>query len=164
MSVPTDFLGLNYYSVTTVAAQERFPGFRPAPPPDRPLNAMGWEMEPDGLYQLLMRLRREYTQGPIYITENGYPLRDEEVGGSDLEDQPRIDYIRDYLAAAWRAMQEGVPLKGYFVWTLMDNFEWAEGYSPRFGLIRVGYDTLERTPKRSAHWYREVIAKNGFEV
>ena len=163
MSAPTDFLGLNYYSVQTVAAQDEFPGFRAAPPPERPLNPMGWEMEPEGLYNLLTRLHKEYTQGPLYITENGYPLRDA-PGQTDLDDQPRIDYIRDHLLASWRAMQQGVPLKGYFVWSLMDNFEWAEGYGPRFGIIRVDYDTQKRTPKRSAHWYKNVIASNAVEV
>jgi len=161
IGAPVDFLGLNYYSVSTISAQAEFPGFRQTPPPDRPLNAMGWEMEPKGLYNLLTRLHREYTDGPIYITENGYPLRDDQRQGEDLlDDQPRIDYIRDHLIAAWRAMREGVPLKGYFVWTLMDNFEWAEGYGPRFGIVRTNYETLERTPKRSAYWYRDVIARN----
>jgi beta-glucosidase len=161
ISAPIDFLGLNYYSVQTVTASTDLGGFRVQPPADRTLNAMGWEMEPSGLYHLLTRLHREYTQGPIYITENGYPLRDAEVGGSDVDDQPRIDYLRDHIGVAWQALQDGVPLKGYFLWSLMDNFEWAEGYSARFGILRVNFETQERTPKRSAEWYRQVIARNG---
>ncbi len=164
IGAPIDFLGLNYYSISTIAAAPGFPGFRQAPPPDRVLNTMGWEMEPEGLYQLLLRLHREYGLRKIYITENGYPLREKEFGGPDLEDEPRIHYIREHLLRAWRAIQEGVPLRGYFVWSLMDNFEWAEGYEPRFGIIYVDYRTLERKPKRSAHWYREVIAANAIEA
>jgi len=165
ISAPIDFLGLNYYSVATIKALDQFPGFRQQPPPDRPLNPMGWEIEPEGLRHLLLRLHNEYTPVPIYITENGYPTFDgDKTGEALLEDQPRLDYIRDHLIACWRAMHEGVPLKGYFVWSLLDNFEWAQGYAARFGIVRVDYKTLERLPRASARWYREVIEQNAVVV
>ena len=118
---------------------------------------MGWPIDPDGLYELLMRLHREFAPPPLYITENGVSCED------TLEDQERIDFLAAHLRAAHRALAGGVDLRGYFVWSLLDNFEWALGYAKRFGLVRVDYETLERTPRASARWFRDVVARNGPE-
>jgi beta-glucosidase len=118
---------------------------------------MGWEVYPQGLFEWLTRLTYEYRFPALYVTENGaaYPDNPDDCR---IEDTQRIHYLREHFAQAWRALQVGVPLKGYFVWSLMDNFEWSHGYTKRFGLIYVDFKTQERRMKRSAHWYRQVIA------
>ncbi len=166
---PTDFLGINYYM-----------GFacRAAPTADNPMNMevnfvdrpktdMGWDICPEGLYHLLKRLSIEYPDVPFYITESGAAYDDPVVknGTQDsVNDERRLVYLRDHFAAASRLCAEGVPLKAYYVWSFMDNFEWAYGYSKRFGIVHVDYKTQQRTPKKSALWYRDVIRANGFEI
>ena len=105
---------------------------------------MGWEVDPDGLYDILTRVARDYPGVPLYVTENGAAF------DAGVHDADRVEYLRTHFAAAERAIADGVDLRGYFVWSLLDNFEWAYGYSKRFGLIHVDYETLERTPKDSA--------------
>ena len=100
----------------------------------------------------------------IYITENGMASQDEKIMDNVVHDEDRISYLKRYLQASHRAIEKGVKLKGYFVWSLMDNFEWIKGYSKRFGLIRVNYETQERIWKKSAQWYQEVITGNGFKI
>ena len=124
---------------------------------------VGWEVYPDGLYDLLKRVDRDYEHPLIYITENGMACKDENIVDKVVQDDDRLSYLQRYFEAASRAINEGVNLKGYFVWSLMDNFEWVEGYSKRFGIIRVEYETQERMWKKSSLWYRDVIAKNGFD-
>jgi beta-glucosidase len=121
--------------------------------------AMGWEVYPQAFYDLLNRLHFEYTPPKLYITENGasYPS-----AANIINDQHRISYLRRHLKAAHRAIQNGVPLAGYFQWSLFDNFEWAKGYKQRFGMVWVDYDTQERIPKQSARWYSDVMRDNGF--
>jgi beta-glucosidase len=121
---------------------------------------MGWGIHPDSLYRLLKRLRLEYTDLPLYITENGAAF-DHPIADGEVHDQNRIDYIQTHLEACHRFIEEGGNLQGYFVWSFMDNFEWALGYQKRFGIIHVDYETLERTPKASARWYAQVIRDNG---
>jgi beta-glucosidase len=128
--------------------------------PEKELTDMGWEVYPDGLYDILTRVEREYSPGKIYITENGAAFADPEEEEGLVRDPRREDFLRRHLAAARRAIGEGVPLAGYFVWSLLDNFEWAHGYTKRFGLFRVDYGTQRRIPKSSAFMYREVIAAN----
>jgi beta-glucosidase len=123
-----------------------------------------WEIYPEGLYDLLNRLHFEYHPPKIYITENGTSFMDGPDENGRVADTRRLHYLRDHFAAARRAMDNGVPLAGYFVWSLMDNFEWAKGYKQRFGVVWVDYETQQRIPKDSALWYREVIAQNGFTV
>jgi beta-glucosidase len=117
-----------------------------------------WEIAPEGLYQLLLRLKREYGNPPVYITENGYPLP-ERPGVDPLDDTERIDYLESHITQALKARSEGVDLRGYFVWSLLDNFEWELGFAMRFGLIRVDFATQQRSWRKSAHWYRERVRR-----
>ena len=154
-----DFLGINNYSRSLI-------GHGPNPPLNVAFDApeksqytdMGWEICPDGLYELLARVGRDYAPRSIYITENGAAFPDALGKDGTVDDRDRIEFLRSYLFAALRAVQEGVPVKGYFAWSLLDNFEWSFGYSKRFGIVYVDYATQERVIKRSGHWYREMIA------
>jgi len=128
-----------------------------------PRTAMDWEVQPDGLRRLLERVHRDYT-GPagvaLYVTENGAAFDDEVAEDGSIPDVERAEYIKDHLRAAHAALESGVDVRGYFAWSLLDNFEWAYGYEKRFGIVRVDFDTLERTPKLSAWRYAE-IARTG---
>ncbi|WP_308170245.1 GH1 family beta-glucosidase [Acrocarpospora catenulata] len=165
---PIDLLGINYYTVNRLAADPASPGHLEYPgsegiawlPPHGEPTEMGWEVIPSGLYDLLMRLTRDYPGTPLMITENGCAYPDT-IQNGQVPDPARIAYLEGHFQAAHQAITDGAPLRGYLVWSLLDNFEWARGYHKRFGLIHVGYDSLERLPKSSAHWYREVIARNG---
>ncbi len=161
IGAPIDFVGVNTYTRVINQATWRDPltGMRQVTPPG-PLDAMGREIYPDSILEAL-RIVRSYTALPLMITENGVPLEDRPGPDGVVDDQARIDYLRAHIAAAHQAIAEGIDLRGYYVWTLLDNFEWAEGYTVRFGLIHTDFATLKRTWKRSAHWYREVIARNG---
>nr|6Z1H_A Chain A, ANCESTRAL RECONSTRUCTED GLYCOSIDASE [synthetic construct]6Z1H_B Chain B, ANCESTRAL RECONSTRUCTED GLYCOSIDASE [synthetic construct]6Z1M_A Chain A, Ancestral reconstructed glycosidase [synthetic construct]6Z1M_B Chain B, Ancestral reconstructed glycosidase [synthetic construct]6Z1M_C Chain C, Ancestral reconstructed glycosidase [synthetic construct] len=161
LSASLDFIGLNYYTSNLVRANPNS-GSSSVKPPDLPRTDMGWEIYPEGLYDLLKRIHEKYNL-PIYITENGMAV-DDEVEDGAVHDTNRIDYLKEHLEAVHKAIEEGVNVRGYFVWSLMDNFEWANGYSKRFGLIYVDYKTQKRTPKKSAYWYREVIKSNGLEL
>ena len=165
ISTPTDFIGLNYYSRNIYRANgtDNDPQFVFAQPktPEQ-WTEMNWEIYPDGLTNILGRVYFDYQPRKIYITENGasYSTPPDEKG--NVPDELRTHYLRTHFAAAHRAIQAGVPLAGYFVWSLMDNFEWSWGYAQRFGIIRVDYETQKRILKDSAKWYRRVIKKNGF--
>ncbi|BCB80179.1 GH1 family beta-glucosidase [Phytohabitans flavus] len=165
-----DLLGVNYYSPTYVAGRPGAPGGGPAHPgtegilflpPAGPLTEMGWQIEPAGLTALLERLGRDYPTTPLYITENGAAFDDKPGADGQVADANRIAYLDGHLRAVHTAIERGVDVRGYLVWSLMDNFEWAEGYRKRFGIIHVDYQTQRRTPKDSALWYRDVIARNG---
>ncbi len=163
---PIDYLGINNYTRILVRAgssEDDFMG-NPLNPPEAEYTEMGWEVYPRGIYELLTRVHRDYGPLPLYITENGAAFDDKPDKDGRIDDSSRINYLQDYLIEAWKAMQEGVLLEGYFVWTLMDNFEWSFGYSKRFGLIYVDYPTQKRYFKDSAYWYRDVISRNGLEV
>jgi beta-glucosidase len=121
--------------------------------------AMGWPIDASGLTEQLIRLRDRYGNIELYITENGACYDDTLAAGGAIQDDDRIAYLRDHLAAVHDALVAGVKLRGYFVWSLLDNFEWAEGYNRRFGVIYVDYATLNRTPKASYHWLAEFIKK-----
>jgi beta-glucosidase len=125
---------------------------------------MGWGIEPDGLTELLLRLEREYAKLPFYITENGAAFYDYATPEGNVNDEERVAFLDAHFRAAHEAIERGVNLKGYFVWSLLDNFEWAEGYSKRFGIVYVEYATQHRIPKMSARWYKEVIRRNGLKV
>ena len=175
ISRPVDFLGINYYMRQTVQAKEGsgVPGSSSAGrlddlgveivlPEGVETTAMGWPMEPDGLTELLVRLKDEYVADlPVYITENGIALYDYADLEGGVEDTERVAFLDSHFRAARRAMEQGVNLRGYMVWSLLDNFEWAEGYSKRFGLVYVDYPTQQRLAKRSARWYADVIRHNG---
>jgi beta-glucosidase len=160
---PLDFLGLNYY--TRFVVREGPPGELPVVVrnPGASETEMQWEIYPDGLYDALVRVRDEYGPPPIYITENGAAFGDVRGHDGEVHDPERRAYLDEHIAAAGRAVEAGVPVAGYFVWSLLDNFEWAFGYSRRFGIVYIDYPTLERVPKASFHWYRDFIAaqRNG---
>ena len=169
---PIDLLGVNYYVPTLVGAGTGQPDPRPASAwpacedvrfhqPPGPVTAMGWPVDATGLRDLLLRLRRDYGDVPLVVTENGAAYDDRPSADGAVHDPERIAYLRSHLAAAHEALQAGVDIRGYFVWSLLDNFEWAYGYGKRFGIVHVDYRTQRRTWKDSAHWYRDVIATGG---
>ncbi len=166
IAAPTDFLGANYYFRQVVS--EDPDGGRPilVRDSDWSFTAMGWEVYPDGLHDVLARLRDDYSPPGIYIFENGAAYDDLRGHNGDVADPERQAYLAEHLAAVGRAIEDGVPVRGYFAWSLLDNFEWAEGYSKRFGIVYVDYPTLERVPKGSFYWYRDFIAaqRTGAEV
>jgi beta-glucosidase len=153
ISAPVDFIGLNYYTRHLVGAG-------PDWSPER--TAMGWEIFPQGLSDLLVRLHKDYHPKALYVTENGAAF-DDEVTGGQVHDPRRVEYLREHLRACAAAIEQGVPLRGYFVWSLMDNFEWSMGYSKRFGITYVDYETCQRIPKDSAAYYRSAIKANGVD-
>ncbi len=158
IAAPTDFLGVNYYSSSFVRddPQNRPLGVRHGPAPTDEKTAMGWAVYPQGFTDLLVRLARDYPTGPLYVTENGAAYPDEAPINGRVADPLRTSYYARHLAAARAAIDAGAPLQGYFAWSLMDNFEWAFGYTRRFGLIYVDYATQERTIKDSGKWYAGV--------
>jgi beta-glucosidase len=165
ISAPLDFFGLNYYVRETIAADPTEPnrGWRRIPPAGT-LTSKGDGIEPGGLTKILLRVANEYTRDvPIYITENGAPFNDYVDPTGHVNDSERIDYLHAHFQAAHAALDAGIDLRGYFVWSLLDNFEWDSGYSMRFGLVFVDYSTQRRIPKASAEWYSEVIRHNGLE-
>ncbi|MEE4194679.1 MAG: GH1 family beta-glucosidase, partial [Anaerolineae bacterium] len=164
-ATPIDFLGMNYYFTfktrhsphggllrTQTDLSQSADGFGQ--------NAMGWGIDPIGLYKVLKDLKENYANPRVMIAENGTPAHDVVEADGSINDLARIRYLREHILAVHDAMQEGANVGGYYVWSLMDNFEWGSGYAPRFGLIHVDRETLERTPKRSAHWYQRLIKKN----
>ncbi|KIR61079.1 MULTISPECIES: GH1 family beta-glucosidase [Micromonospora] len=182
IAVPLDVLGVNYYSTTLVRAWDGVSArsdndghgssahtpwvgaddvdFLPQP---GPYTAMGWNIEPAGLTELLLRLHREHPGLPLMITENGAAFDDVVTPDGRVHDERRLDYLYRHIDAVGAAMDAGADVRGYFVWSLLDNFEWAWGYDRRFGIIRVDYDTQERIWKDSAHWYRALAATGRLE-
>jgi beta-glucosidase len=155
---PMDFLGVNYYSRSIVQWDDSQPlRFGTVRSQDAEFTAMDWEIYPQGITDLLVRLDKEYQPPAIYITENGAAFDDPEPENGAVHDPKRVEYLREHFNAVNAAIEQGVPVKGYFVWSFMDNFEWAEGYDKRFGIVRVNYDTQERTPKDSANFLKQVI-------
>jgi beta-glucosidase len=159
----TDFLGVNYYHprVMRSAPGERF-GWKVVEGARTGLSTtgLGYEIVPEGLFDLLTGIARDYPGVPLYITENGAAFPDAPDADGSVRDPERIDFLRGHLDAAARAIAAGVDLRGYFAWSLMDNFEWALGYGPRFGLVHTDYRTLARSRKSSFAYYRDVIAAN----
>lgn len=149
-----DFVGINYYTRQIVRSSSRTPLGYEVVKPDASLTEMGWEIYPDGLSETLERVHRDYTPDALYVTESGAAFPDT-LGGVDQE---RVDYLRAHFAAAAHALTHGVPLAGYFVWSLLDNFEWHNGFSKRFGLVFVDYETQRRTIKSSGHFFASVAA------
>jgi beta-glucosidase len=165
INAPIDVLGINFYTPSYVSAKPGQPAALDYPgsegiafrKPVGPVTDMGWQIEPASLTRLLTRIHRDYPGTPLMITENGaaYP--------EGVHDPLRIEYVDAHLRACHDALAAGVDLRGYFAWSLMDNFEWAEGYAKRFGIVHVDYTTQQRVLKDSAKWYREVIRRNGLE-
>jgi beta-glucosidase len=165
IATPTDFIGLNYYarnlSRSTEYGNEPQIFFELPKTPEN-WSEMGWENYPDGLTGILGRVYFHYTPLKIYVTENGASYSTPPDENGTVPDVLRTKYLREHFAATYRAIQAGVPVAGYFVWSLMDNFEWSFGFSQRFGIVWVNYETQERIIKDSAKWYKTVIKKNGF--
>jgi beta-glucosidase len=177
IAVPLDVLGVNYYSSALVRAWD---GVSPRSdadghgqsaaspwvgadnvdflPQPGPYTAMGWNIDPPALTELLLRLHREYPRQPLMITENGAAFDDVVSADGTIQDDRRIDYLHRHIAAVADARAQGADVRGYFLWSLLDNFEWGYGYDRRFGIIRVDYDTQVRTWKQSAHWYQRLAA------
>jgi len=181
ISSPIDFLGVNFYGPGTVMGEgrereARMAGYNVGPRPEsdainslgtigvstpgRPVTAMDWEIDASGLRELLVRIKDEYTDIPLYITENGAAFADYIGTDGAVRDPQRIRYLDQHLDACLGALEDGVNLKGYFIWSLLDNFEWGFGYSRRFGIVWIDYDTGRRIPKSSFHWYRGITANN----
>ncbi len=182
ISAPIDFLGVNYYSRMLVRgridsstiAEHTVPaesldqsGYLPPGQgayeaveriPGAAYTEMGWEIFPDGLANILTRIHREYAPQAMIVTESGAAFDDHWDGNNHIHDQQRIDYLRAHIQTVARVMNQGVPIKGYVVWSLLDNFEWSEGYRKRFGLVYVDYPTLRRVVKDSGHWYASFVA------
>jgi beta-glucosidase len=158
VSAPLDFLGVNYYFRFVARAGENGDGPQLVKDPDAPTTDMGWEVHPDGLHALLVRVARDYAPAAMYVTENGAAYGDVRVHDGSVHDPERTAYLEAHVDAVLRAAEDGAPMKGYFVWSFLDNFEWSLGYSKRFGIVYVDYPTLERIPKDSFNWYRELIA------
>ncbi len=170
IATPLDFLGVNYYMRHFVRG-----GGEPASEPTPwlgteevefvgrglPRTEMGWEVDASGLHEILTRVAREYPDVALYVTENGAAFADEPARDATVADPDRIAYLDSHLRAAHAAIDDGADLRGYFVWTLTDNFEWAFGDSKRFGLVHVDYGTLRRTPKDSARWFAAVTRRGG---
>jgi len=161
IAAPLDFFGVNYYTRHIAQASENLDEYRSLPNPGAEYTDMGWEVHPDSFYRLLNRLHFEYRPRKIYVTENGCSYPEGPDGDGRVADKRRIAYLRSHLEAAHRAIQNGVPLAGYLQWSLLDNYEWAHGYSQRFGIVHVDYATQKRTLKDSALWYKDVITRNG---
>ena len=142
-----DFVGLNYYF------HNRIKGFKLNRNENKITSDVGWEIYPKGIYRILMKLKKHMI--PVYITENGV---------ADKHNTLRADFIKDHLKWVRKAIEEGVDVRGYFHWSLLDNFEWAKGFAPRFGLVEVDYNTQERKPRPSAQVYAEICKNNGIEA
>jgi beta-glucosidase len=181
IAAPLDLLGVNYYTRHTVSGSPGDSRLAPSSPSvttspwigsehvrfldaGLPVTGMGWEIEAPGLVEVLHRLREEYPPVPLYVTENGAAFDDELDSGGRVRDPQRVAYFDAHLRACHDAIGAGVPLRGYFAWSLLDNFEWAWGYAKRFGLIYVDFPTQRRIPKDSAWWYAGVIRRGGLPV
>jgi beta-glucosidase len=161
ISAPIDYLGVNIYQAPQVTPDSSAQGFKELPAPvGGPRSAFNWPITPDALYWGPKFLWERY-KTPILITENGMSGRDWVSRDGKVYDHHRIDFTARYLRALHRAVSEGADVRGYFHWSVMDNFEWAAGYRERFGLVYVDYETQKRTPKESYHWYKQVIASGG---
>ena len=162
IAAPVDFFGLNHYCRMYAApdAENPFGATVSATPPGLPLTGMGWEIDPGAFAETLHDLRTNYGNPPVYVTENGAAFDDRPDGQGRVEDDDRVAFFAGYLGAVAQAIGEGCAVKGYFAWSFLDNFEWAEGYDKRFGVVRVQPGSLDRVPKKSFDYLRGVFAEN----
>jgi beta-glucosidase len=164
---PLDFVGINLYSRMLVRAERDQFGLGARSlgmgGDNGPKTDFGWEVWPDALRTMVLRVTRDYDRPVLEITENGCSYGDAPDEDGVIHDQRRIEYFRGYLAALARAIQEGADVRGYHAWTLLDNFEWAEGFAQRFGLAWTDFSTCDRTVKQSGHWYARVAAENSLD-
>ncbi len=164
ISVPLDFLGVNNYSRILIRGTETQPLAdrceHVSPVPNSCYTDLGWEIYPNGLRDVLVNVGRNYPVGKLYVTENGAAFPDVWDGADTVSDPRRVDFLQDYITGCAEAIEQGAPLSGYFVWSLMDNFEWSEGYAKRFGVVYIDYPTQRRVIKESGYWYAALL--NGF--
>ena len=165
---PTDYLGLNYYN-TDVVSYDPFGGLNkarltPFSAPGWGRTQMNWGIDPDGIKRELIYVKENYGSPKMYITENGCAMPDLPDEKGFVSDWDRINYLRAHIHKVHEAIEAGVDVRGYFTWSIFDNFEWERGYGPRFGLVRVNYETMERTPKQSAYWFRDLIRQNSITI
>jgi len=168
ISQPIDFLGVNYYS-TELVSHALSGGLlkaesHPFSAPGWGRTSMGWGVNPPGLGAVLIELKENFGNPAIFVTENGTALEDAPGENGFVADWGRVNYLRTHLQEVYNVIQKGANVKGYYTWSLMDNFEWSSGYRPRFGIVRVDYESLKRTPKQSALWYSQVIAENAITI
>ncbi len=167
IAAPIDFLGVNYYTSLAISAgadETEDTGVPAGPNPPEGHTEMGWPITPNALSEFLTRIQGDYSPPSIVITENGASFSDGPDEDGVARDQRRIDYLREHLAAVARVRESGVPVDGYFVWSLLDNLEWVAGFSQRFGLVWVDHDTQERIVKQSGRWYTDVISRRGLDT
>jgi beta-glucosidase len=168
IAVPTDFLGVNYYNRfivrSSVVSEEENAPVTLSPAPASEHTDMGWEIYPDGMFETLLRVHLEYRPTKMVITENGAAYSQGPDAQGHVPDTKRVTFFRDHLVAVHRAIEAGAPVAGFFAWSLLDNYEWEQGYTQRFGITWVDYATQARVPKESALWYRQVIQENAVSV
>ncbi len=165
MSQPLDFLGVNYYTSNLIKHDSsQQPLETSVVSRNLPVTSCGWEVHPEGMYDLLVRIRRDYGDIKILITENGAAYEDTVSESGEVNDPARIDYLQKHYVQTHRAIQDGVNITGYYVWSYCDNFEWAEGFTKRFGLVYVDYPTRKRIVKSSGRWFRDVMIRNAVEL
>ncbi len=159
INIKQDFLGINYYSPIIVKKDSSFLGFAHVNSHSmiKKYNCLGWPVYSAGLHDLVTRIIKEFSVSQIFITENGYPLHENSLNGSMIEDDERIEYLKEHIGVIFQMIEDGFPVKGYFVWTLVDNFEWAEGYKTKFGIVSIDFKTQKRTPKKSAIWFKNFL-------
>jgi beta-glucosidase len=160
---PIDFIGVNYYTRNVTQADDSFPlEAGPVEQKQATHTTTGWEVFPQGLTDVLLWVKDNYGDLPLYVTENGAAFYDPpNAEGSKVDDPLRVDYLKKHIAAIGSAIERGADVRGYMLWSFLDNLEWSLGYSKRFGIVHVNFDTLQRTPKNSARLYSQVIATNG---
>jgi beta-glucosidase len=168
IAAKTDFLAINYYTRAIIRASDDHQmdpsSFTRVTPPIENHTEMGWEIFPYGLYEIVTRVHHEYAPEKIIIAENGASYSDGPDSSGRVHDEKRIAYLNTHIGAIGKAIKEGVPVTGYYVWSFMDNFEWSFGYAQRFGLVYVDFSTQERYPKDSAFWYGQIIKQNGIDL
>jgi beta-glucosidase len=159
IGVRVDFLGVNYYSRIVIRAdvEDTLLGVKAVVPAGSEVTETGWEVYPQGIVEVLCRVHDEYQHPAIYVTENGAAFRDEMKNDGEIDDRQRLQFLSEHISHIHRAIQQGIDLRGYFVWSLMDVFEWDSGYSKPFGIVHVDRNTLKRTVKKSGLWYRQFI-------
>jgi beta-glucosidase len=164
LRIEPDFAGMNYYSGYVVRNDtSRWLGFESVPEPLAPRTAMDWIIRPDGLRDILVEADRRYRLKTLYVTESGAAFEDHVIAG-EVDDNERLTYIKEHVAATLAARAKGVPIRGYFVWSLFDNFEWGRGYAMRFGIVHVDFKTQERIVKASGRWYSELVRSGAISV
>ncbi|MDP5275757.1 GH1 family beta-glucosidase [Chengkuizengella axinellae] len=163
ISQPIDFIGINYYSAGFVKEGKQKYEVEPVEM-DAPKTDMGWPVTPEGIYDLLIRIKNDYGNIPLYITENGAAYKDNINEKGEIEDMERIEYLKSHLLMCQKAIADGVNLKGYYLWSFLDNFEWIDGYTKRFGIVYVDFKSQKRLPKKSAYFYKNVIDQNGLSL